>query len=99
MTISPETDLTSADLTNAKNVDKIIFVGHLYLPVFRQAKKHQDPNGAGFAKQVAMLMAGEAIGSALDKASDATADAAGLDGDGGDQYHKINVLHTKAAQF
>ena len=97
VTISPETDFTSADLTNAKNVDKVIYVGDSYLPVFRQSKRHQDPNGARFAKQVAMLMAGEAIGSALAKVSDA-ADAAGLDGDGGDQHHRINVLHTNAAQ-
>ena len=99
MTISPETDFDSAVLTDAKNVDKVNYTGDSYLPVFRQSKRHQDPNGAGFAKQVAMLMAGEAIGSTLDKASDAADAAAGLDGDGGDQYHKINVLHTKAAQF
>ena len=98
VTITHETNFTSADLTNAKNVDKVIYVGDSYLPVFRQSKRHQDPNGARFAKQFAMLMAGEAIGSALAKVSDA-ADAAGLDGDGGDQHHRINVLHTNAAQF
>ena len=97
MTISPKTDFTSADLSNAKNVDKVEFEGDLYFPVFRDRKAHHDPSGAGFAKQVATLMAGDATGSALDKASGAFADAAG--GDGVGQKHKMNVLHTKAAQF